>query len=238
MIGQPIGMFYGFITDGVFMNAAELSKGPIFDPGADDRSRVGDVRFMDISGPDGKPDGVINNFDKTIMGSPYPEFYYGMTNRFSYKNITLSVTIQGSKGSQIYDMARDGGYSGRARVRGYAFSNNYWKSEQEPGDGVTPRPNDNPTGGFRLPSSKYLDNGTYLRFNNITLSYSLSPAITQKIGLNGMRVYVNATNPFLITKNIGFNPDVSMNENPLMPGIESSNYPLPKGIIAGINITF
>jgi TonB-linked SusC/RagA family outer membrane protein len=238
MIGQPIGMFYGFITDGVFMNAAELSKGPIFDPGAADRSRVGDVRFKDISGPDGKPDGVINNFDKTIMGSPYPEFYYGMTNRFSYKNITLSVTIQGSKGSQIYDMARDGGYSGRARVRGYAFSNNYWKSEQEPGDGVTPRPNDSPTGGFRLPSTKYLDYGTYLRFNNITLSYSLSPGITKKIGLNGLRIYVNATNPFLITKNKGFNPDVSMNEDPLRPGIESSNYPLPKSIIAGVNLTF
>jgi TonB-linked SusC/RagA family outer membrane protein len=237
-IGQPIGMFYGFITDGVFKNAADLAKGPIFDPGAADRSRVGDVRFKDISGPNGKPDGVINNFDKTIMGSPYPDFYYGMTNRFSYKNITLSVTIQGSKGSKIYDMARDGGYSGRARVRGYAFSNNYWKSEQQPGDGVTPRPNDNPTGGFRLPSSKYLDNGTYLRFNNITLSYSIPAAFAKKIGLNGVRLYVNATNPILITKNTNFNPDVSMNDNPLMPGIESSTYPLPKGIIGGINVTF
>ena len=238
MIGQPIGMFYGLITDGVFKNAAELAKGPIFNPGAADRSRVGDVRFKDISGPNGKPDGVINNFDRTIMGSPYPEFYYGITNRFSYKGFTLSATLQGSKGSQIYDMARDGGYSGRARVRGYAFSNNYWKSEAQPGDGVTPRPNDNPTGGFRLPSTKYLDNGTYLRFNNITLSYVIPQAIAKKAGLNGIRVYVNATNPFIITKNTNFNPDVSMNENPLQPGIESSTYPLPKGIIGGINVTF
>ncbi len=238
MIGHPIGMFYGFVTDGVFKNATELTNGPVFNPGAADRSRVGDVRFKDISGPDGKPDGVINNFDKTIMGSPYPEFYYGMTNRFSFKNITLSVSVQGSKGSQIYDMARDGGYSGRARVRGYAFSNNYWKSEQAPGDGVTPRPNDNPTGGFRLPSTKYLDNGSYLRFNNITLAYLLPAGIVQKLRLNALRVYVNATNPFLITKNKGFNPDVSMNDNPLMPGIESSNYPLPKGIMMGINVTF
>jgi hypothetical protein len=161
-----------------------------------------------------------------------------MTNRFSYKSISLSVTIQGSKGSQIYDMARDGGYSGRARVRGYAFSNNYWKSEAQPGDGKTPRPNDSPTGGFRLPSSKYLDNGTYLRFNNITLSYSIPPAVAKKLGLNGIRVYVNATNPILISKNTNFNPDVSMNENPLMPGIESSNYPLPKSIIGGINVNF
>lgn len=156
MVGQPIGMFFGFITDGVFMNQSELNAGPIFNPGASDRSRVGDIRFKDISGPAGKADGIINNFDRTIMGSPYPDFNYGITNRFSYGNITLSATLQGSQGGQTYNLSRDGGYSGRARVRGYAFSNNYWKSEQEPGDGVTPRPNDTPKGGFRLPNQNTL----------------------------------------------------------------------------------
>jgi outer membrane receptor protein involved in Fe transport len=238
MIGQPIGMFYGFLTDGVFMNQAQLNAGPIFNPGAADRSRVGDIRFKDVSGPAGKPDGVINNFDKTIMGTPYPDFYYGMTNRLSYGNIMLSVTLQGSHGSEIYNLSRDGGYSGRARVRGYAFSNNYWKSEAEPGDGITPRPNDNPTGGFRLPNQKYLDNGSYLRINNITLSYDIPAKWIQKIKWNGLRVYANATNPFLFTKNTAFNPDVSMNGNPLSPGLESSDYPLAKGIIFGLNVKF
>lgn len=238
MIGQPIGMFYGLLTDGVFMNAAELAKGPIFNPGAADQTRVGDIRFKDVSGPNGKPDGVINNFDRTIMGSPYPDFYYGMTNRFSYKNISLIVGLQGSKGSKIYNMSIDGGNSGRPRVRGYKFANNYWKSEQEPGDGITPRPNDSPTGGARLPSQKYLDNGSYLRVNNITLSYDLPRNIPQKVKLSGVRIYVNATNPFLITDNQGFNPDVSMNDNPLTPGIESSTYPVAKGIIVGLNVMF
>jgi TonB-linked SusC/RagA family outer membrane protein len=238
MIGQPIGMFYGFLTDGIFKTQAELNAGPIFNPGAKDRSRVGDIRFKDISGPDGKPDGVINNFDRTIMGSPYPDFYYGITNRFSYGNLVLSVTLQGSQGGQIYNLSRDGGYSGRARVRGYAFSNNYWKSEQEPGDGKTPRPNDNPTGGFRLPNQKYLDEASYLRVNNITLSYNIPEKWVQKIRLGGLRVYANATNPFLFTKNTAFNPDVSMNSNPLSPGIESNDYPLPKGIIFGMNVKF
>ncbi|MEJ7768713.1 MAG: hypothetical protein WKF89_12925, partial [Chitinophagaceae bacterium] len=237
-IGQPIGMFMGLLTDGVFKNKAELDAGPIFNPGAADRSRVGDVRFKDISGPAGKPDGIINNFDRTIMGSPYPEFYYGITNRVTYGNIMLSATLQGSQGSQIYNLSRDGGYSGRARVRGYAFSNNYWKSEQEPGDGVTPRPNDNPTGGFRLPNQKYLDNGSYLRINNITLSYNIPEKLIQRIKLGGLRVYANATNPFLFTKNTAFNPDVSMNDNPLSPGIESNDYPLPKGIVFGLNVKF
>jgi len=237
-IGQPIGMFYGFLTDGIFKNQAELDNGPIFDPGAADRSRVGDIRFKDVSGPNGKPDGIINNYDQTIMGSPYPDFYYGMSNRFTYGNFGLAIGLQGSKGNMIYDLSRGGGNSGRARVRGYAFSNNYWKSEQDPGDGKTPRPNDNPTGGVRLPSQAYLDNGSYMRINNITLSYVIPATLTQKIKLSFLRFYVNATNPFLFTKNTAFNPDVSMSGDPLSPGNESSDYPLAKSIIVGLNVTF
>ena len=69
-IGQPIGMFYGYITDGIFKNAAELAAGPIYNKGLADASRVGDIRFRDVSGPDGKPDGLITNADLSIMGSP------------------------------------------------------------------------------------------------------------------------------------------------------------------------
>ncbi|WP_138475463.1 SusC/RagA family TonB-linked outer membrane protein [Dyadobacter bucti] len=238
MIGQPIGMFFGFLTDGIFKTQAELDKGPIYNPTGSDRSHVGDIRFKDVSGPDGVPDGRIDNVDKTIMGSPYPDFYYGMTNRVSYKNVSLSFTIQGSQGSQIYNTSRGGGNSGRARVRGYAFSNDYWKSEQDPGDGKTPRPNDTPTGGVRLPSQLFLDTGTYLRINNISLSYVLPGKIVQKLGLNSLRVYVNTNNPVLFTKNTAFNPEVSTTENPLTPGVEANDYPLPKSVIIGLNVGF
>jgi hypothetical protein len=123
-------------------------------------------------------------------------------------------------------------------VRGYAFSNNYWNSEQDPGDGKTPRPNDTPTGGVRLPSQLFLDTGTYLRVNNITLGYVLPSAIVQKVGLSTLRVYVNATNPFIVTKNTAFNPDVSTTDNPLTPGVEANDYPLPKSLLIGLNIGF
>ncbi|WP_276502784.1 SusC/RagA family TonB-linked outer membrane protein [Terrimonas pollutisoli] len=238
MLGQPIGMFYGLIVDGIFKSQAELDKGPIYNPGASDRSRIGDVRFKDISGPNGRPDGIINSFDNTIMGTPYPDFYYGMTNNFSYKNFSLTISLQGSHGNKIYDLSRSAGNSTRARVRVYAFNNNYWKSEQEPGDGKTPRPNDAPTGGVRLPSQRYLDNGTYLRFNNIIASYSLPRQFFSKLKLSAARVYVNATNPLLITKNTAFNPDVSFSSDPLRPGNESNDYPLAKSLIIGLNISF
>jgi hypothetical protein len=238
MIGEPIGMFYGWLSDGIFMNQAELDRG-LFNPGARDASRVGDVRFIDVSGPDGKPDGVINSFDKTIMGSPYPDFYYGMTNNFSYKNISLTVGLQGSQGNEILALSRGQLANNRARFRQLSLLNNYWKSEQEPGDGKTPRPNDTPTGNFRGTYSQlWLDTGTYLRINNITLSYLFPEAVTQKLKLSSSRVYINATNPFLFTNHIGFNPDVSRNDNALTPGNENFEYPLAKSIIIGINVGF
>jgi TonB-linked SusC/RagA family outer membrane protein len=237
-IGEPIGMFYGYMTDGVFMNAAELAQGPIYNPGKADRSRVGDIRFKDISGPDGVPDGVIDNNDNTIMGNPYPDFFFGMTNRFRYNNLSLSVSLQGSQGNDVLCVTRDAGFSGRSRVHGYAYSNNYWKSEAEPGDGKTPRPNDTPTGGQRRPSQHWIDDGSFVRVTNMTLSYVLPDKISNKIMLSDLRLYTTATNPFLFTKYISFNPDVSFRGNPLRPGNEANDYPLGKGIIFGLTASF
>lgn len=238
LIGQPIGMFYGLKLDGVFRNQSELSKGPVWNPGAADRSRVGDFRFVDVSGPNGKPDGIISSADYTIIGSPYPDFYYGMTNNFAYQQFSLSVNLQGTHGSQIYNQSRAQGNSGRGRLRSYAFSNDYWKSEQQPGDGQTQRPNNAPTGGARAIGQQFLDTGSFLRFNNIIASYALPARITRRLGINTGRIYVNATNPILITKYTAFNPDVSLSENPLTPGLERNDYPVQKSIIIGLNVTF
>lgn len=239
MIGQPIGMFYGWITDGVFKNAAELAKGPIYRPGSTIASRVGDTRFVDISGPDGKPDGIIDGYDQTIMGSPYPDFFYGMTNRFSYKNLSLSVSLQGVVGNKVLSVSRLGTLNTRGRVRQLASSNAYWKSEQDPGDGQVPRPNDAPTGNNRDPwNSRYLDEGTYLRINNISLSYQVPSTLLQKLSLGSLRLYATATNPFLFTRNEAFNPDVSNSDNPLTPGVDQNNYPLTKSLVLGINLGF
>jgi len=237
-IGQPIGMFYGYITDGIFKNAAELAAGPIYNKGLADDSRMGDIRFKDVSGAGGKPDGIITNADLTIMGSPYPDFYYGMTNRLTYKNFGLSVNIAGSQGAQIYSNAMVIYRLIRSRSRTLTTELNFWKSESDPGDGKTVRPDDVPRGGLRLPSTRYIDNGSYLRINNITFSYTVPDKITNMLKLNMLRIYLNATNPFIFTKNLSFNPDVSNSGNALTPGIDNNNYPLPRSIVAGVNISF
>ncbi len=237
-IGQPIGMFYGFIVDGIFSNAAELAAGPIYNKGLADETRVGDIRFKDVSGLGGKPDGKIDNSDLTIIGSPYPDFYFGLTNRLSYQNLSLSFNLAGSYGNKIYSNAFMIYRLIRSRSRTLATERNFWKSEAEPGDGQTPRPNDLPRGGLRLPSTRYLDEGSYLRVNNITLSYLLPQKVSRLLTLSSLRVYANATNPFIFTKNRSFNPDVSNSGNSLTPGLDVNNYPLPKSLVLGLNISF
>ncbi len=237
-IGQPIGMFYGFIVDGIFKNAAELAAGPVYNKGLADDSRVGDIRFKDVSGPNGKPDGKIDNNDITIMGSPYPDFYYGVTNRFSYQNFNVSFNLAGSYGAEIYSNAMVIYRLIRSRSRTLSTERNYWKSETDPGDGKTPRPDDVPRGGLRLASSRYLDNGSYLRVNNITFGYILPEKISRSININSIRVYASANNSFIFTKNLSFNADVSNSGNSLNPGIDANNYPLPRSIVFGLNVTF
>ena len=237
-IGQPIGMFYGLLTDGIFLNAAELTKGPIYHPGLADATRPGDIRFKDISGPNGKPDGIIDNNDFTILGSPYPDFYYGFTNRMAYKNISLSFNLTGSYGNKIYADAYRIYRLVRSRSATLATEANYWKSEADAGDGMTIRPVDNTTGGVREVSDRYMDTGNYLRVNNITLGYTLPEKLTKRLTLSSLRVYVSANNSIVVTKYKSFNPDVSNSGNPLNPGHDRNNYPLPKSIVFGLNVNF
>ncbi|GHU57341.1 SusC/RagA family TonB-linked outer membrane protein [Bacteroidia bacterium] len=236
-IGQPMGMFYGYITDGVFMNQAELDAGPIWAPGTSDKSHVGDVRFKDVSGPNGVPDGVINTYDMTIIGNPYPDVYFGMTNNFAYKNFAFSFSLTSSYGNKVFNIADNQLYT-RARYKQYADVINYWKSEAEPGDGISPRPNNLPTGGVRQKSSRYLDDGSYLKINNINLSYNIPKKLFSKLGISDLRLYVTSTNPFIFTKYRDFNPEVSSSTNPLTPGQMNYNYPIAKSLIFGINISF
>jgi TonB-linked SusC/RagA family outer membrane protein len=239
MIGQPVGMFFGWISDGIFNNQGELAKGPIFNPGARDASRVGDVRFKDVSGPNGTPDGIINSFDKTIIGSPYPDFYYGMTNNLSYKNLSLSVSLQGTEGNKVLALERGQSTNNRARFRQLSIMNDYWKSETQTGNGWAPRPNDTPTGNWRGEySTLWLDDASYLRVNNITLSYVLPESIVSRVKINSARIYISANNPFLVTDYVGFNPDISRSNNPLTPGVANYDYPMQKSLLLGVNLSF
>lgn len=236
-IGSPIGMFYGYKTDGIFLSQAELDAGPIYSPGAQDRSRVGDIRFTDVSGPDGVPDGIINTYDRTIIGNPYPDFYYGMTNRFRYKNIRVAINLKGSYGNEIISGTDYYLYT-RARYRQYISEVNYFISEDNPGDGKTVRPNNNPSGGNRQVSDRLIDPGSFLKVTYINMSYDFPRQIAQRLHLGSLRAYFNINNPILITKFRAFNPEISSSSNSLNPGVDNDDYPITKGVTMGINVTF
>ena len=105
-VGQPVGQFYGYVTDGLFKNAAELAAGPIQETG----TGIGDIRFKDLNG-----DGKIDSKDQTSIGDAIPDFTYAFTNNFKYKNFSLSVVLTGSQGNKIYNFTRhyiDGIYPG------------------------------------------------------------------------------------------------------------------------------
>jgi hypothetical protein len=163
-----------------------------------------------------------------------------MTNRFSFKDFTLSVSLQGSQGNKIFNQIRVASFC-RARTKQAALSNGYWKSETDPGDGgrFNFRPNDAPTGNVRgAYSDLEVFDGSYLRINDISMSYSLPKKITQKLMLNSLRLYVQAENPFMFTSYPFWNPDTSNSNDPLQPGRDNNGYPLAKSLILGLSLGF
>ena len=229
-IGQPMGMFYGYKKDGIFKNQAELDAGPLFGRGTADQSRVGDIRFVDVNG-----DGQITTADRTIIGNPYPKFYGGMTNTLTYKNFMLSFSLTGSYGNKVFYVGDMQLYT-RARYKQYSSVKNYWKSESDPGE--EPRPNNLPKGGIREKNDRYLDDGSFLKVNNINLSYSFPNRIARSLTLSGLRVYATSSNSLIITKFKDFNPEVYSSRDPRYPGQSDWNYPIAKSLLFGISVTF
>jgi TonB-linked SusC/RagA family outer membrane protein len=233
-VGYPVGMFWGWITDGVIRTPEELAAAPRFAPGTASATRVGDFRFRDLNN-----DGLIDGNDRDVMGNPHPRGFFGITNSLSYGGFEFNFTVQGVLGAQILQAERYFTANMRGRHNHLAIYNQYWRSVDEPGDGVAPRAHNNPTGNNRAAwSTMQLDNGSFVRVNNVTLAYNLPTALVQRIRLGGARVFVNATNAFTFTRYTGYNPDVSSNGSAVLPGIDSNSFPVARVFSGGINLTF
>jgi hypothetical protein len=234
MIGKPLGLFYGFVFDGIYQNQAEVDAGPAF-PGA----VPGNMRVKDING-----DGVINDIeDFDIIGNPYPDFIWGLTNNLNYKNFDLRVVVTGQVGgSRIHTNnftmnLLDGLFNVSRNL------NNRWRSPEQPGNGLVPTTNGSGRGMrmFRDIHSLFVEDNTYVWVKNITLGYNLPNGIA-KAAIQNVRFFVSAQNALLFTGYSG-NPEVTNYGNqggggPLVPGYDSNNYPVPVVFTAGINLTF
>ena len=232
--GQPVGQFYGYVTDGLFKNAADLAAGPTQETG----TGIGDIRFKDLN-----QDGKIDAKDQTAIGSAIPDFTYSFNNNFRYKNFNLSVVLTGSEGNEIYNFTRhytDGIYPGF----GDRFGNVTTQALQafEPGvneNTDVPRITLNdPNGNGRI-SNRFVEDGSYLRIQNVSLSYDLPEKIFEKSIFSKIRLYANVQNLYTFTKYSGFDPALgNLDQNITLSGIDLGRYPVPRTISMGVNLEF
>ena len=237
-VGEPIGNYYTLVTDGVFANQAEIDNSN--SPNINDRkypsvsgAKPGDFRFKDMDG-----NMEINENDRTITGNYMPDFTYGYTSEFKYKNVDLSISMQGVKGNEIANINRRyinsmEGYANNQKDALYR-----WNSESNPGNGYTVRANRSATGLNATTSTWHIEDGSYLRIKNITLGYTFSNEWVNMLALNNARIYISTQNPFTFTKYSGYNPEVNMKGTSITPGIDYGTYPLAKSFVFGLNVTF
>jgi len=237
VVGNPIGMFWGYQTDGLFtdmetLNSAPLQFGQTVGQGAG-QTWLGDVKYKDING-----DGVINEKDKTFIGNPHPKFTFGFTNNFKYKNFDLSVFVQGSYGNDILNLTRRNGTLNNSLWQNQLTeAANYWTTTNTNTD--IPRPigvTDNPNVYI---SDRYVEDGSYIRIQNLTFGYSLPQDLASRIKMSRIRLYGSVQNLHTFTKYTGYDPEVgSYNQNALLTGIDNGRYPSPRTYSFGVNLEF
>ncbi|WP_223860948.1 TonB-dependent receptor [Spirosoma validum] len=227
-IGSPIGSFYGYKQIGIFQNQADLDANP-----HDITSRPGDVKYVDVNG-----DGKITANDRTNIGNNQPDFIYGLTNSSSYKGFDLNVAIQGTQGAKALNLGRRFFDNVEGNQNQLTTVLNRWRSESEPGDGITPRANARTTGINNVVSSRWVEDASYLRIQNVSLGYRLPTDLINKVKLQQVRIYVSAQNLYTWTKYLNYNPEVSNYEGPLSAGIDYGTYPLARTVTFGLSAGF
>lgn len=228
-VGEPIGCYYLLVQDGIFSNEEELKKYPHFDT-----TKPGDFRFVDVDG-----NGVMDlDKDRTIVGNYMPDFTYGFGGKVWFKGFDLDFNFQGVYGNEILNLNRRYTDSMEGNTNGSTIALNRWKSPEDPGNGQTCRANRKAKGYNARTSTWHLEDGSYLRLQNVTLGYTLPKNLTQRFFVEKLRVYVSGQNLWTSTNYNGYNPEVNARpSNSLSPGEDYGTYPLAKTFLFGLNIT-
>ncbi|WP_430895191.1 MULTISPECIES: SusC/RagA family TonB-linked outer membrane protein [unclassified Paraflavitalea] len=235
--GYAVGSFFGLKTDGLFRSQADLNNSlPQFGYPVDQtHTWLGDVRFKDVGGPNGKPDGVIDENDITFIGSPLPKFTYGITNTFQYKEFDFSFFLQGSYGAKIFNFLRwqlekmDNPFYNQLKSVSDRYTDNNTK-------GSLPRFTNTNVNNVYM-SDRYVEDGSYIRIQNVSLGYRIPAKYLAKAKISSARVYVTVQNLKTFTKYSGYDPEVGVfNNNIRLMNVDAGHYPNPRSFTMGINL--
>ena len=230
--GQPIGVFFGYQSNGLYQEGDELLPGPV-------TAAPGEERFNDLASRDEtgrvvfSPDGVIDEADRTIIGDPTPDFVFGFNNDFRFKGFDLNIFFQGQVGGDIYNFTRlelENPAGGDNRL---ATVSNRWTPANTNTD--IPRAAATRQNFF---SDRFVEDGTFIRLKNIALGYTLNNNLLNKIGLQRLRAYVSGQNLLTITNYSGLDPEVSYLGNSSVSGLDYGSYPNFRSVTIGVNATF
>ena len=228
-VGKPIGNYYLLVQDGIFETEEDLKKYPHFE-----NTKVGDFRFVDVDG-----DGVLDlDKDRTVCGNYMPKFTYGFGGKLWYKGFDLDINFQGVFGNKILNLNRRYIDNMEGNVNGTTIALDRWKSEDQPGNGQVNKANRKQTGYNGRTSTWHLEDGSYLRLQNVSLGYTLPKKWTNRFYVEKLRLYVSGQNLATFTKYSGYNPEVNARpDNALTPGEDYGTYPLARTFMFGINVT-
>lgn len=266
-IGKPLYNFYGYKVEGVYkdlddiQNSAKPAKYPsdgVFSRG--NTVWVGDIKYKDVD-----ENGIIDERDRTDLGSPLPKFTFGWTNTFRYKNLDLSIFLNGSYGNKVMNYNSltlthmnstwtnqlQSVVSKRARLEPidptivYADGSKWFDHidnvrVKNPGTKIPHTSINDPNDNDRI-SDRYVEDGSFLRIKNITLGYTFPKALLNKAKIENLRVYVNIQNLYTFTKYTGYDPEVgasTQDSSGLTYGLDNGRYPSPAMCSFGLNITF
>ena len=229
--GKPVGSFFGWIYDGVYQENDDFSAEP--------KKKPGDVKYRDITGRDdngnltGIPDGIVDSDDRTIIGDPNPDFTFGFNNDFRYKNFDLNIFFQGSVGNDIVNYTRMelDAMMGKANATTDALSR--WT----PTNTNTNVPRASASHSYQM-STRWVEDGTYIRLKNIALGYNLPAKLLKSVSLSKCRIYFSAQNILTITDYSGYDPEVGFNNSNRNIGLDYGTYPNVKSYTLGVQIGF
>lgn len=232
--GYSVGSFWGLVTDGLFRTEDELSASlPQFGYAvAENQTWLGDIRFKDVF-----EDDVIDSKDLTFIGNPLPKFTYGITNTFTFMDFDFSFFLQGSYGSKIFNFLKwqtermNNAYLNQS----VTVMDRYTDINT---DGSLPRFTNTNTNNSAM-SDRYIESGSYLRVQNVTLGYRLPTNLLSKVRMTNLRVYATAQNLFTFSDYSGYDPEVGAYNNSIsLMNVDAGHYPNPRTMMVGASVEF